>query len=104
MYIKIWKATLDPSISNSIASTVFTSTAFFYYADFHEIRKFFRAYSTLILPVLAILGYYIWHVDDAAHLFASLWGFLRMTWYLILQWLRDMVSSLRAKSVAYLRA
>ncbi|KAI6011753.1 hypothetical protein PISMIDRAFT_22705 [Pisolithus microcarpus 441] len=56
----------DPGISNSVTSTVLTSTAFFYYANFHEIWNFFHVYSTLIFSVLAILGYYIWHVDDAA--------------------------------------
>ncbi|KIK11638.1 hypothetical protein PISMIDRAFT_25764 [Pisolithus microcarpus 441] len=90
-YIKIWKARLDPSISNSVASAVLTSTAFFYHADLREKSRVLHAYGTFIFLVLAVLGYYIWHIDDAARLFASLW-------------LRDLMSSLWAKCVASLKA
>ncbi|KAI6131843.1 WD40-repeat-containing domain protein [Pisolithus thermaeus] len=102
-YIKIWKARLDPSISNSIASAILTSTAFFYYADFREEWRVLRAYGAFIFPVLAVLGYYLWHIDDAACLLTVLRGILRMIWHLILQWLRDLMSSLWAKCLASLR-
>ncbi|KAI6036201.1 hypothetical protein BKA83DRAFT_4485271 [Pisolithus microcarpus] len=103
-YIKIWKARLDPSISNSVASAVLTSTAFFYHADLREKSRVLHAYGTFIFLVLAVLGYYIWHIDDAARLFASLRSILRMLCYLILQWLQDLMSSLWAKCVASLKA
>ncbi|KAI6150137.1 hypothetical protein EDD17DRAFT_1766078 [Pisolithus thermaeus] len=88
MYIKIWKAHLDPSISDSIASAILTSMAFFYYADFHEEWRVLHAYGTFTFPILAVLGYYLWHINDAAHLLTFLWGILCVVWYLILQWLR----------------